>query len=75
MTDYQPHEDIYRAAHRDPVEAVLTWLCALGHLIVLALLGAAADHQLSSDHFGPVPAADHEPDRDLEQHPAVEPEA
>ncbi|MER7667968.1 hypothetical protein ABTY61_05820 [Kitasatospora sp. NPDC096128] len=75
MTDYQPHDDIYRAAYRDPVEAVLTWLCVLGHLIVLALLGVAADHLPSSDRFGPVLAADHEPDRDLEQHPAVEPEA
>ncbi|WP_043468556.1 hypothetical protein [Kitasatospora sp. MBT66] len=75
MTDYQPHEDIYRAAHRDPVEAVLTWLWLIGHLIVLALLGVVADHRPSSDRFGPILAADHEPDRGPEQHPAVEPEA
>ncbi|HJD80237.1 hypothetical protein [Kitasatospora aureofaciens] len=75
MTDYQLHHGVHRAADRDPLGRVLTWLWALGHLIVLTLLGVTAHDQLSSDHLGPVLTADHEPDCGFENFAAVDPGA
>ncbi|MEV8323534.1 hypothetical protein [Kitasatospora sp. NPDC056731] len=62
----RPHQGRHRGAHRDPVGTALTVLWGLGHVITLALLGATADHQLSTDHPVAAPPArslpDHDPD-------------
>lgn len=65
----------HRGAHHDPLGAALAWLWALGHLIVLTLLGVTAQHQLGADHPGPALAADYELDREPRRGPAVEPGA
>ncbi|WP_457029200.1 hypothetical protein [Kitasatospora sp. P5_F3] len=72
MNSYHPAPARHRGAHHDPVGTALAWLCALGHLIVLTLLGITAQHQLSADYLGPALAADHEPDRELLRDLAVE---
>ena len=72
MNAYHAPPAQHRGAHHDPLGAALTWPWALGHLIVLTLLGVTAHHQLSADHSGPALAADHEPDREPLREPAVE---
>ncbi|WAL75099.1 hypothetical protein OU787_28415 [Kitasatospora sp. YST-16] len=62
MTDYQLHHGIHRRTGQDSFDQKLTWLWGLGHLIVFALLGVTAYHQLTFDRFGPALAADHESD-------------
>lgn len=64
---HQSRQGRHRGAHRDPVGTALTALWGLGHVVTLALLGVATDHQLSTDH--PVAAP---PPRSLPDHdPAV----
>ncbi|KIQ62853.1 hypothetical protein TR51_28515 [Kitasatospora griseola] len=61
---YQAHGGRHRGEHRDPVARALTVLWGLGHIITLAVLGIAADHQLSADHPVAAPPARAFPDRD-----------
>ncbi|WP_033258417.1 MULTISPECIES: hypothetical protein [Kitasatospora] len=60
----RPHHGRHRGDHRDPVGTALTVLWGLGHLVTLALLGVAADHQLSADHPVAAPPAQALPDHD-----------
>ncbi|WP_405009583.1 hypothetical protein [Kitasatospora sp. NBC_01539] len=72
MNAYQLPPARHRGARHDPFGAALAWLWALGHLLVLTLLGVTAQHQLCADHLGPTLAADHEPDREALRDSAVE---
>ncbi len=62
---HQSRQGRRRGAHRDPVGTALTALRGLGHVVTLALLGVAADHQLSTDNPVAAPPArtltDHDP--------------
>jgi hypothetical protein len=60
-----PHQTCrgrHRGEHRDPVGTALAVLWGLGHVVTFALLGIAADHQLSADHPVAAPPARALPD-------------
>ncbi|WP_030061875.1 MULTISPECIES: hypothetical protein [Streptomyces] len=61
---YQTRRGRHRGEHRDPVGTALTVLWSLGHVAALALLGIAANHQLSTDHQVAAPPARTSPDHD-----------
>ncbi|MEV7118258.1 hypothetical protein [Kitasatospora griseola] len=52
----------HRGEHRDPVARALAVLWGLGHIVTLAVLGIATDHQLSADHSVAAPPARALPD-------------
>jgi len=58
------HRGRHRGEHRDPLDATLAAIWALGHIAALTLLGITAQHQLGADHQSAAPPARSLPDRE-----------
>ncbi|MFF1796206.1 hypothetical protein ACFVXQ_18630 [Kitasatospora sp. NPDC058263] len=54
----------HRGKHHDPVGAAMSTAWALGHAVVIALLGVTVHDQFHPDHPGAERAATSEPDRE-----------
>ncbi|GAA2277651.1 hypothetical protein GCM10010430_74390 [Kitasatospora cystarginea] len=55
----------HRGKHYDPVGAVLGTVWAVGHAVVIVLLGVTSHNQFNADHLGADRAANSVLDREL----------